>query len=69
MARPAAPRIPSRYTAWALVRGYPSRMKPGAQSGRASRSFTMALVMSSVTSPPESMMAWICFPSSVPRAL
>jgi hypothetical protein len=44
-------------------------MKPAAQSGRASRSCTMALVISSVTRPPESMMAWICFPIGVPRAL
>src|SRR6266568_7288294 len=44
-------------------------MKPFVTSGRASRSFTISLVMSSVTSPPASMIAWTFLPIGVPRAL
>ena len=48
--RPSAP--PARSSAWLTVRGYPSRINPGSQSGCSIRSSTSRFTVSSGTSPP-----------------
>src|SRR5262249_20675852 len=54
------------FSAWGMVLGNPSRMKPLAASGCISRSSTMLTTRSSGTSLPAAMMGPACFPSSVP---
>ena len=56
----------SSFSAWGMVRGKPSRMKPFAASGWSSRSLTMLITRSSGTSLPEAMIGPACLPSSVP---
>ena len=56
--------IASTASAWFSVRGYPSRMKPSAQSAWSIRSETIALTMSSETRLPESITALAFSPTS-----
>ena len=58
---------PSSACACATVRGNPSRMNPAAASGRSSRSLTIPIITSSLTSSPRSMMAFARSPISRSR--
>ena len=53
-------------SAWAIVRGKPSKRKPFVQSGCSRRSLTRPMMMSSPTRPPESITCLAARPMAVP---
>ena len=57
--------MPSSASAWGMVRGNPSRIKPLATSSWDKRSFTSSMVRSSLTKAPESIIAFTFTPRGV----
>src|SRR4029453_10084736 len=62
---PLSARSLSSASAWAIVRGNPSRMNPRRGAGWAIRSRIRSTIRSSETRSPRSMMAWAFCPSGV----